>query len=549
MRTSAVLAAALFLMQGAAFAYEPQIRDIDITLTLHRDGSASVYEAWDVCAASGTEWYLVRNNLGDIDILDLAVSDESGKAFINEGYWDVDRSIGEKAGRCGIVHTSKGMELCWGVGTLGDHRYAVSYTMTNAVKSLDDYDMLHLQLVSPDLSSAPKHVRVRISAEDAQLDSTDTRIWGFGFAGKASLQDGAAVFESSVSFSRSSSVIVLMRFDKGLFESGSIQRREFHEVLNRALEGSSYSSGGDSDDGDDFWAWMTTGFYGIVFLLLFYVAFATKHKKQKQILGIRKKDVAWSREIPYGGDLALSCHILRKLDEEKKSNSLAAALILRMIYQGSLVASKDSRGMVEISFTDKTPDKDDIPASRLYEMMQEASGQDKILQHKEFSRWAKKHEVRVDSWIHKCESCAGEKLKREGYYKSGRYTPEEQRQAQILLGLRKYLSNFTLMKEKETVEAHLWKEYLVFGALFGIADKVAKQLKDINPQLLETELGYDYPTLNTLINLNNSLSRAITRAHAAQTRDSGGGFGGFGGSTSFGGGGGFSGGGSGGGSR
>ncbi len=548
MRKSAILAAALLLVQGAASAYEPQIRDIDISLILHRDGSASVYEAWDVCAASGTEWYLVRNNLGDIDILDLAVSDESGRAFVNEGEWDVDRSIGEKAGRCGIVHTSKGMELCWGVGTLGDHRYAVSYTMTNAVKSLDDYDMLHLQLVSPDLSSAPEHVRVRISAEDAQLDSTDTRIWGFGFIGEAAFKDGSAVFESGERFRSGSSVIVLMRFDKGLFESGSCQHREFQEVLDRALEGSSYN-GGDYDEGDDFWAWLTMGFYGIVFVLLFYVAIASKYKKQRQILGGKKKDISWSREIPFDGDLALSCHILRKLNEEKRSNSLASAMILRMIYQGSLVVSKDAKGKVEISFTDKTPDEADIPASRLYKMMQDASGKDKILQEKEFSRWAKKHEGRVDSWVSKCESCAKEKLKQEGYYKSGRYTPEEQRQAQILLGLRKYLSDFTLMKEKESIEVHLWKEYLVYGALFGIADKVAKQLKDINPQLLETELGYDYPTLHTLINLNNSLARAITRARAAQSGSSGGGFGGFGGSTSFGGGGGFSGGGSGGGSR
>ncbi len=548
MRTSAILAAALLLVQGAAFAYEPQIRDIDVSLILHRDGSASVYEAWDVCAASGTEWYLVRNNLGDIDILDLAVSDESGKAFVNEGEWDVDRSIREKAGRCGIVHTSKGMELCWGVGTLGDHRYAVSYTMTNAVKSLDDYDMLHLQLVSPDLSSAPEHVRVRISAEDAQLDSTDTRIWGFGFVGEAAFKDGSAVFESSERFSSGSSVIVLMRFDKGLFESGSIQHREFQEVLDRALEGSSYG-GGDSDEGDDIWAWLTMGFYGIAFILLFYVAIASKYKKQRQILGGKKKDVSWSREIPFGGDLAISGHVLRKLDEEKRNNSLASALILRMIYQGSLVVSKDAKGKVEISFTDKSPDENDIPASRLYKMMQDASGKDKILQEKEFSRWAKKHEGRVGSWVSKCESCAKEKLKQEGYYKSGRYTPEEQRQAQILLGLRKYLSDFTLMKEKESVEVHLWKEYLVYGALFGIADKVAKQLKDINPQLIETELGYDYPTLYTLINLNNSLANAITRAQAAQSGSSGGGFGGFGGSTSFGGGGGFSGGGSGGGSR
>ena len=51
-----------------ASALTPSIRDVDITLTLLPDGTASIQERWDVCAADGTEWYLVRGNLGDIEI-------------------------------------------------------------------------------------------------------------------------------------------------------------------------------------------------------------------------------------------------------------------------------------------------------------------------------------------------------------------------------------------------------------------------------------------------------------------------------------------------
>ena len=541
MRKFAVFAAVLLLSQGAALAYSPVIRDIDISLTLHRDGSATVHEAWDVCAAEGTEWYLVRNNLGDIDILDLAVSDESGRAFVNEGEWDVDRSISEKAGKCGIVHTSRGMELCWGVGSLGDHKYNVSYTMTNAVKSLNDYDMIHLQLVSPNLSSTPQHVRVRISAEEVQLDSTSTRIWGFGFVGDASFRDGAAVYESSERFREKSSVIVLMRFDKGIFQSASRQARDFSEVLDKALDGSSYE-----EDEDDFWASFTLILYLLAFFGLIFAGAKSSAATRKKILGVKMKEIGWSREIPYGGNLAESAWILKKLGEEKRSNSLASALILRMIYQGYLGVSKDSDGKVEISFTGKIPDAADKPMHDLYFMMHEASGEDRILQDKEFSRWADKHVSEINSWIKKCDRSGKEGLIVDGYYSNSKYTAKEQQQAQILIGLRKYLSDFTLMKEKETLEAHLWKEYLVYGALYGIADKVAKQLKDINPQLLEQEFGYDYPTIYTVINLNNSLSRSITRTQIGQ--DSGR-SGGFGGGTSFGGGGGFSGGGCGGGSR
>ena len=97
----------------------------------------------------------------------------------------------------------------------------------------------------------------------------------------------------------------------------------------------------------------------------------------------------------------------------------------------------------------------------------------------------------------------------------------------------------------------------MFGALLGVADKVAKQLKDIDPIRFEQTMVYDYTTLNTVIYMTNNLSRAITSAASSwsvpSTFSGGGGssssWGGFGGGTSFGGGGGFSGGGHGGGGR
>ena len=134
-------------------------------------------------------------------------------------------------------------------------------------------------------------------------------------------------------------------------------------------------------------------------------------------------------------------------------------------------------------------------------------------------------------------------------------TPEGQIQVQHLIGFRKFLSDFTLSKERETIEAHLWQEYLVYGALLGIADKVARQLKDIDPVLFEKTVGYDYGTFNSVLYNMDSLSRAITNARSSyisSTFSSGGSSssrGGYGGHTSFGGGGGFSGGGHGGGGR
>ena len=135
---------------------------------------------------------------------------------------------------------------------------------------------------------------------------------------------------------------------------------------------------------------------------------------------------------------------------------------------------------------------------------------------------------------------------------STKTTPEGQLEVQHLVGFRKFLEDFTLTGQRETIEVHLWQDYLVYGALLGIADKVAKQLQDIDPVLFEQTIGYDYTTFNGALNSLNSLSRSITsanRAYVASTYSGGSGWSGGGGHSSFGGGGGFSGGGHGGGGR
>lgn len=538
-RTLLSIAAALF-GAVAMSAYSPEIRDIDISLTLHKDGSASVVERWDVCAADGTEWYLVRKNLGDIDIKDFSVCDETGRKYLNEGDWNVDRSISEKAGRCGIVRSRDGMELCWGIGSLGDHVFTASYTMTNVVKTLEDYDMVHLQIVSPGLSSRPGHVKATVSAEGTQIDSTNTRLWGFGFIGNAGLEGGKAVYESSERFRSNSSVIVLLRFDKGIFNSQSRQDRSFSEVLDKAKEGSDY------DDEEDEGGWL-----GLILVLtaaaaLVGGAYARAAANKRKILGMDPKDVSWSREIPFGGSLPESNYVLQKLGEDRSSGSgLASALILRMIYKGYLTVVKNG-DKVELSFNGTAPDDSDTTMRGLYNMMLKASGSDKILQSKEFSRWSSGHSSEVNNWIKSSASCGRKSLVRNGFIQGSGYTAQGQGEARKLLGLKKFLQDFTLIKEKEAIEAVLWKEYLVYGALYGIAETVAKQLRDINPQLIEEgQEGFDYATLYLILRLNDSLSRSITNASIDSEARSGG----FGGGTSFGGGGGFSGGGAGGGSR
>jgi uncharacterized membrane protein len=48
-----------------------------------------------------------------------------------------------------------------------------------------------------------------------------------------------------------------------------------------------------------------------------------------------------------------------------------------------------------------------------------------------------------------------------------------------LLGLRKFLLDFSLIAERGIKEMPLWREYLVYATLFGIADKVSENFAEV----------------------------------------------------------------------
>lgn len=536
-----------------ALGQSSSIRDIDIRLVLGEDGTANITETWDITVSQGTEWYLNRENLGDITISDFSVSDENGRLFKNTGSWDVDRSREDKAGKCGIVSKRNGYELCWGIGDYGHHIYTVVYKMHNAAKSLNDYDMLHMQLVSPGLSARPEHVKVTISIDNEILDEGNTRIWGFGYEGTMTFQDGKAVAESDREFRSNSSVIALLRFEKGMIEPTSVQDRDFQDVLDIAMEGADF--GDDSlTKGELFMMFLSTiGF----FAFMVWLGKKIQESKLKSIIGVKKLSlVDWERDVPFSGNIEASSHILHKVSETGalgtlKSNNLAAALILRMIQDSQILVRTDLKGKVELAFNDDADFSNLTPcAMRLYQMMKEASGKDVILQEKEFSAWSNRNKKRVSKWVDDITVECKEEAVRNNYTSRNSSSSEGQSLARKVMGFKKFLEDFTLVKERQSQEVALWNDYLTFASLYGIADKVAKELKDIDPKKFTETTTMDPQTYWELTRMSNRLGYSITNADAAhklsQSQKAAGGFGGH---SSFGGGGGFSGGGFGGGAR
>ena len=557
----------LLLLIAAAFSLSAQeIRNIDETVVLRKDGSARITQVWDVTVVSGTEFYLPFDNLGPMEIDDLTVS-ENGEEFFAEGDgWDTDRSREQKRGRCGIVRKRGGVELCWGQGDYGDHVWTVSYTVRGLVMRMGGYDGLYFSFVNPGLSAPPKHVKVMLINETGGPEWTtdNVKVWGFRSESEIYVEDGAVRAESLESFRSSSAMTVLVRFDQGLFEPAVTYEKDFEKVQKMAFEGSDFKTK------MSFWDWIKTIFGGLLVLvclclspggmvvlglliwlvLLIMSAFGYKYKKS--FYG-KSKITGWSRDVPLQGNLPAAYFslvegdMLGGLGGKDYSKNLIGAYFLRWVMNGVVQVLPDPKKQNRVNLSFEQEAKfDEAVENDLYQMVREASGANLILEAGELEKWSKKSFKRISNLPDR-EKTRGRKWFEDKHYliKGDKCTPEGQEQARHLIEFKNFLEDFTLHQEKGAVEATLWQDYLVFAALFGIADKVAKQFEKLYPaQFTEfaQTTGLDNAMFYHLMYVSHDISASAMRnamAEKAARSSSGGG-------RSFGGGGHFSGGGGGG---
>ena len=86
-----------------------------------------------------------------------------------------------------------------------------------------------------------------------------------------------------------------------------------------------------------------------------------------------------------------------------------------------------------------------------------------------------------------------------------------------------------MLDKREVPEIVMWEKFLVYATVFGIADKVIKQLKIVYPNMNEewntNHYGYMYLMMNT--DFSNSFSNAISNSMSTTYSSATGGGGGF----------------------
>ena len=547
----------ILLTAALQAAAGPVLHNLEIEVSLKDNGDADIVETRTMTIDNeGTECYIVIGNLAGSNITDFRVTDESGAEYINEGRWNVDRTRIEKARRCGIVTKSDGYELCWGLGMPGERTYIVRYTVTDLVRDYGETDGFNYMFVTRNMKPSPREASVTFKAPHLAngLPKDSVRVWSFGFYGENEIADGEVVSYTTEPMTEKSAIIVMLEFDKGILHPTMKEKETFEEVKERAFEGSDYK---EPAWYQKLWNFITEEpgvFFGLLLggLLGLWAIWSGIRisRERKKLL----KTIDWYRDIPINGDLVHARGLFDAfyMGGGITDQDIISAMVLRLIRTGTLtiedrivmptglkrimgVEGKVQPCIIIKEFNERNRLINAEPIRKLYDMFRMASGDDLVLQPRELKQWMKRHEDEVMAFV---------KLLNESV--SLKQAKAEIEDTKKVFGLKKYLQDFTLANERHVSEVSLWNDYLVYATLFGIADQVMADMKQINPEYLQmnqiSRNLTDHRVVPLLLATTSSTATSIKQS--VESRRSGGG-----GSSSFGGGGGFHGGGSGGGVR
>lgn len=540
-----LLSLILILPVGAA----NRVHEIAVDVTLEADGAASIVQTWNGNFEEGTECYFPLTNLDGMRLYDLKVTDAQGE-YQSLERWNTDASFEEKARHAGLNPVKGGYEICWGISDYGKNRYAVEYRLDGFTAAYEDFDGFLVQFVPRDMNSGPTDVTVRIHTQDGRpLASENAAIWAFGFEGQIQFSEDGVLAYTEQPLENDNSVIVLLRLNKGLLRPTRTVDASFADLQTRAFEGSDYQE----DKVSPLWLLLIPAIVLLVALLVFLAG-----KEARAVKKLSKEADYW-RQIPLNGDIDASFVLAKRFYQCKDEGNIVAAALMKLLSAGCLEPLQASEAGVwgrekksqSLRLRNAPSLENSLSARLLYGVLEQAVGEDGILQETELEHYCKTHHTALMDIVRETQKEGTEHLTKMGCYQADPHSDgfkglSERGRGLLLqlLGFRKYLLDFSLIAERGLHEALIWQDFLSFAALFGIAEQVLHELRKlypaVHPQLQEAE--WSYLTVYHYHHLTYGVAKAAETAETLRLS-------GNGGSSSVGGGGGFSGGGSGGGTR
>jgi len=551
--------------------YANNINSIDMDIYIDELGNATVTEVWKGYLNRGTEGYKSFSNMENAFVSDFKVSDDTGTIYQYQDNWDVDLSFNDKKYKNGIYKTYSGIDLCWGISNYGERTYNLSYKINNFVNKYTDKQGIYFKLLKLDQNVDNVNIKVR---SYIPLNIDNSKIWGFGYTGEVNFLDNAIVMNVG-ELSSYEYVTLMVRFETDIFNTTSYVNKSFDNIYEEAFglnnDDNNFDYFSDYIDKQErrknifMFVYFLVIFSGI-FIPLYLMARNRGNTYKTKYIGkrnIRVNEVDYYRDIPCNKDIILIYYLLKvysTIDNEKLKKRLVGAYILKWILEDK-VEYIDGKLHFKYDYKERLLDKNsrynNTLEDDLFRMFVSSTNSNKILEKNEFKKYCKKNFRTLNSWFNSVSDSG------RSYYFANKYITTEQKvinnilrkenrwitvynevlrnEAVKVIGLNKFLLDFGRMYEKGSIEVELWNYYLICAELFGIADKVKKEMKHLIPDMdfkvYEIDLDYVSDIIDSgyksMVKAEHAYNRRVAMASSSSSYD-------YSGSDSFSGGGGSS---------
>ncbi|MDO4681060.1 MAG: DUF2207 domain-containing protein [Aerococcus sp.] len=572
----------------ALAAVDQTIHQISVTVTLHKDGSATLSEVWDMTTKEGTEIYKPLKLEGEQKLSNYTVK-MGGKALTYNDDWDVDDSFEEKAGTYGYNDEE---ELNWGITEYGRHQYEVTYTITPFVMQTTSDQMIFWQFINEGLAVPPQQINITVKSDvGAMFADQHYNVWGFGFKGETSFTNGEIHAQSNGPLTKDGKGVLLIHIPNHTFTQPLKVEGSFDDYAKSAFKGSSYNwedytqrdtilNGGEKP--------MSTterlGIFAIICVGIVFIGGAIiatisyQHQQRMRRRGKaqyypslkhqskRLRD-EYAREWPTP-DVFSGYQFLVDLDVDHVKENYFAVAMLVLVRDGRIILTEDKKGKPALRLN-MDVDVQLEQVEPVWELLTEAmrvKGKDGLLTEKQLQRYMEEHQRPLINYVTNINQHSRDVLDDAGWSatlkiskkKTLRQWADEAIDYPLsdsgletrdqMVRFYNYLKDYSLVNERGANEVKLWDRLLIQAAALGIADEVAETFKTLNPNFVEQSMILtprfsilDYYLWSNI--MNQSYIGATTTQSSPHSSA------GFGGGTSFGGGGGSFGGGFGGGAR
>ena len=550
----------LFLCILSTMVSANTIYSIDMDIFIDKNGNAQVTEEWDCNVTQGTESYHPYYNLGSSEIRNLKVSDEDDNAYETLNSWNVNSNFNGKSYKCGLNEIQNCVEICWGISEYGRKNYKVEYEITNFVSKLNDSQMVYWTLIPYDFSTSIGNADITIRSDFKYKDTLD--VWGYGnYGGLCYVADGVIKMSSEGKLDSSEYMTVLAKFPENTFNCANSIDRNFDYYLNMAEVGTVHYEESSAPKAGTVFGFIFTFifvfiFLGAIIISIFGANTGVPSKKDKQKI----KNAEYFRDIPCDKDIFKAFYIATAYKLNANKTDLLGAIILKWLREKKITIEKRERGIFKKEETCIVLNSNMNESSlgffnesekELYKMMLSASG-DRVLEKKEFEKWCSKEYRKILGWFDKILNNERNKLIASGHIevivknkffnvKQYKLNNDLLNEAINLSGLKKFLKDYSLIHERESIEVALFEDYLIYAQMLGIAKEVMKEFKELYPDIIENSEFNSFDDINfVMLCATSGISKANSARASAESYSSGGGgfSSGGGGGGSFGGGGG-----------